>query len=265
MRSLGPRLILAVVLLLAMGSVSFAITNGVPDGNAHPYVGLIVFFNSAGPVWRCSGSLLSPTKVLTAGHCTAGTVSARVWFQEMMTDPAYPNGGPASYDGVTFTNPDFCVGCGNGVTEFITRDVGVVRLVEPVPPNVVGAYATLPQAGFVDALPNKTKLDLVGYGFQEQIHGGGIPVWIGAKNRLVASSELVSGKFSMSDEFLRIALNPGGGSGGTCFGDSGGPDLLAGSSMVLGVNSFMTNNNCAGTGYSQRVDIQDVLDWIASR
>jgi hypothetical protein len=59
-------------------------------------------------------------------------------------------------------------------------------------------------------------------------------------------------------------LNPGGGSGGLCFGDSGGPDLLAGTNVVLGVNSYVNNINCAGTGYSSRVDIPEVLEWINS-
>jgi len=55
-----------------------------------------------------------------------------------------------------------------------------------------------------------------------------------------------------------------GGSGGTCFGDSGGPDLLAGTSTVLAVNSYVTNANCSGVGYSARVDIPVVLAWIRS-
>lgn len=75
-------------------------------------------------------------------------------------------------------------------------------------------------------------------------------------------SEIVSGNFKHSAEFTKIALNPGGGSGGTCFGDSGGPDLLGTSNTVLSVNSYVTNSNCSGVGYSARVDIQEVLDWI---
>ena len=55
---------------------------------------------------------------------------------------------------------------------------------------------------------------------------------------------------------------PGEGSGGTCFGDSGGPDLLAGTNTVLAVNSYVTNNNCSGVGYSFRVDTPEVLGWI---
>lgn len=58
---------------------------------------------------------------------------------------------------------------------------------------------------------------------------------------MYAFSELITGKFAHSAEFLRLALNPGGGSGGKCFVDSGGPDLLAETNVVWGVNSYVTN------------------------
>jgi hypothetical protein len=73
---------------------------------------------------------------------------------------------------------------------------------------------------------------------------------------------MVSGQFVHSAEFLRLTMNPGGGTGGLCFGDSGGPDLLAGTDTVLAVNSYVTNYNCAGVGYSSRVDIPEILSWI---
>ncbi len=35
----------------------------------YPYVGLVVFYDSAGEfIWRCSGSLIDPRTFLTAGH-----------------------------------------------------------------------------------------------------------------------------------------------------------------------------------------------------
>jgi hypothetical protein len=262
---------LVVVLALAVFVVpALAITGGQPDGDDHPYVGLVVFdvIDENGdqvPSHRCSASLLSPTLVLTAGHCTDGTVAARIWFDEIVQgNPEYPFSGATSYDGTPYTNPDFCIGCGNGLPGFAIRDVGVVVLSEPVPLGVVDEYATLPAAGAVDELENKTDIDLVGYGVQEQIHGGGPPVWTGPRVRLFAPSELVSGNFSHSDEFMRIALNHSQGTGGTCFGDSGGPDLLADTDTVLAVNSYVTNSNCSGVGYSSRVDIEEVLDWINS-
>jgi hypothetical protein len=199
--------------------------------------------------------------VLVAGHCTDGTVAARAWFDESVQgNPEYPFSGATSYDGTPYTNPDFCIGCGNGLPGFAIRDVGVVVLSEPVPTSVVSTYATLPAAGTVDTMKNKAKLDLVGYGVQEQIHGGGPPVWSGLRVRLYAPSELVSGEFVHSAEFIKVALNPGGGSGGTCFGDSGGPILPRGGTAVLAVNSYVTNSNCGGVGYSSRVDIPEVLE-----
>ena len=54
-------------------------------------------------------------------------------------------------------------------------------------------------------------MNLAGYGLQEQIHGGGPPVWTGLQASLYAPIELVSGKFVHSAEFMRLALNPGGG------------------------------------------------------
>jgi hypothetical protein len=252
------------VLVLALGAApAGAVTNGEPDGNRHPYVGLAVFDVDGTPSHRCSASLLSPTLVLTAGHCTDGTSAARVWFDEVVQgNPEYPFSGATSYDGVAHTNPDFCIGCGGGLPGFALRDVGVIVLTEPVPTSVVSEYAVLPTAGLVDTLPNKTDVDLVGYGVSVQLHGGGPPVWTGPRVRLFAPTELVSGNFTHSEEFVRLTANPGGGSGGTCFGDSGGPDLLGDTDTVLAVNSYVTNGNCSGVTYSQRVDIEEVLDWI---
>lgn len=259
--------LIVVALLAAFAIPASGITNGQPDGDDHPYVGLAVFdvATPAGnvPSHRCSASLLTPTVVLTAGHCTDGTAAARVWFDEnVQTNTEYPFSGGTSYDGTPFTNPDFAIGEGNGLPGFALRDVGVIVLSEPVPAEVVSTYANLPTAGLVDTLPNKTTVDIVGYGVQEQIVGGGPPVWAGLRIRLQAEAELVSGNFVHADEFIRLTQNPGGGTGGTCFGDSGGPDLLGGSDTVLAVNSYVTNGNCAGVGYGSRVDIPEVLDWI---
>src|SRR5262245_34091305 len=257
------------LLFSAIGSAS-AITNGRPDNGNHPYAGLVVFdvLDEKGnqvPSHRCSASLLSPTVLLTAGHCTVGTVAARVWFDEDLTaNIEYPLSGGTSYEGRPYTFQDFCTGCGNGLPGFAAGDVGIVVLDEPVPTNEVNEYADLPDEDLVDTLENKTSVDFVGFGVQEQRRGGGPPVWTGLRIRLFAPSELVSSNFVYSDQFLKLALNPGGGSGGICFGASGGPDLLGGTNTVLGVNSYVTNSNCTGVGYSFRIDTPDVLEWINS-
>jgi hypothetical protein len=270
-------ILVAVVVLLALTAVpALAITNGQPDGNNHPYVGLAVFDVGGAPSHRCSASLLSRTLVLTAGHCTDGTDAARVWFDTgpipsvfavpPVPGAEYPFSGVTSFDGTPFTYPGFSIGAGKGLPGFATGDVGVIVLSEPVPAAVVSQYATLPAAGLVDTLKNKTGVDFVGYGVQFQISGqGGIPPrdrWAGPRQRMYAPSELVSGNFVHSDAFMKLALNPGGGSGGTCFGDSGGPDLRGGTNIILAVNSYVTNSNCSGVGYSARVDVPAVLSWV---
>jgi hypothetical protein len=229
------------------------------------------------PLWRCSGSLLSPTLFLTAGHCTEPPAAhVEIWFDADVESGIPANGYPFTGDagGTPHLNPDYCASpCGNGLPGFAFRDVGIVDLSsDPVSTSVVAEYAELPAAGTVDTLKNKTAIDFVGYGVsvQAQVPGNVLPQpppfyrWTGPRERMYASSALVSGNFKHSAEFMKLALNPGGGSGGTCFGDSGGPDLLGGSDTVLAVNSYVTNVNCSGVGYSSRVDIPELLTWINS-
>lgn len=196
-------------------------------------------------------------------HLRSG--AARVWFDEVIEgNLKYPYSGPTSYGGTPYTHPDFCIGCRVGLAGFDYRDVGVVILSEPVPDNVVSAYAVLPDAGLVDPLKNKTALDIVGYGVQEQQQDGRPPYWSGPRVHLYAPSQLISGNFVHSDELIGITLNPGKGKGEICYGDSGGPDLLGVTDVILGAKSYTTNNNCPGVGYSSRIDIQEILDWIDS-
>lgn len=86
-----------------------AVKFGEPDGTDHPHVGLLVFDVGGSPAWRCSGTLLSPRVMLTAGHCTFGTSGGRVWFDPDVDagipENGYPYGGGTSTSAWTCTEP----------------------------------------------------------------------------------------------------------------------------------------------------------------
>ena len=64
---------------------------------------------------------------------------------------------------------------------------------------------------------------------------------------------------------ITTTANPAQGKGGGfCFGDSGGPDVLSGTDIVLALDSYVTNGNCAGVTYAHRVDLADFLAFINS-
>lgn len=62
-------LTLAAVLLVTFTRTQ-AVTDGRLDGTAHPAVVLLLMEVGGQPAFRCSGTLLSATVLLTAGHCT---------------------------------------------------------------------------------------------------------------------------------------------------------------------------------------------------
>lgn len=250
---------LVAAALLAGGVRVSTITNGIPDGNRHPYVGLAIqpIASMPGFIAVCSGSALSATVFLTAAHCFDATQPVFVTYKS-----APPYSLAADFTPGTFhPNPDWCLGCGSGLPDFDTHDVAVITLNAPRDP---GAFADLPSIGLVDTLPMKTPVDVIGYGVQSFIRGGGPPQAVASLTRYFAPSLLVQSNHVHSDEFIKLTANPAQGKGGTCFGDSGGPDILTGTSTILAVNSYGTNSNCAGVAYSNRIDLPDILDFINS-
>jgi hypothetical protein len=249
-----------------------AITWGEPDGNAHPYVGLLVFDVNGVPDHRCSGTMLSSTVMLTAGHCTAGTSGGRVWFDADVgagrPNNGYPdndvnNDGTKDGTGIEFasisTHPQF------DPNAFFLHDLGVVILSQPVS---LGAGA-LPQIGLLDGLSRRRGLqeqrfNPVGYGQQEIV-----PNPNEQRSDLVryrATSRLIDANRPFGvPEGTAVAFtnNPGRpASGGTCFGDSGGPIFWFGTNIIAAVTSFGVNANCVGTGGGYRIDTADDQAFI---
>jgi secreted trypsin-like serine protease len=61
-----------------------------------------------------------------------------------------------------------------------------------------------------------------------------------------------------------LLLSNNASTGGTCFGDSGGPNYLGTSNVVAGVTSFGKNGSCGGTGGVFRLDRKDVVDFVST-
>ena len=231
---------------------------GEPDGTAHPYVGLVVFYDADGnPLWRCTGTLLSRTVLLTAGHCTSGTASAQVWFDPIVTTASgYPFSGGITGD--TYT-----MDCFNDFAGFPnTCDVGIVVLDQPF--KVKRGYPTLAPVGTLDSLATKrgqqsTTFTIVGYGLQ-----GVKPDFSELRERYRGEVSLVNLQSALTDGYnLQVTSNPGNKtSGGLCFGDSGGAVFYG--NTIVGVNSFVLNQNCRGAGFAYRTDTQAAHDFITS-
>jgi hypothetical protein len=261
----------ALITLMALSGTVYAIKNGQPDDeNNWSYVCWVVTYPGTGDyVYLGTGSLISPTVVLTAGHVADVGSSEYAWalvsFAPIASLP--PWGGGSDWIAVEswHTHPSYRLGGGSkGLTDWITHDVGVLILDEEV--KGVG-QAELPEVGFVDTLPMDQDVDLVGYGVQYQVRGLGIPPpdnwdWIDLGYRYYTHAQLITGNFEWSNEFVMLTTNPGQGKGGTCYGDSGSPILKAGTDIVLAVCSWGTNGNCAGVSYEYRIDQLDILEWI---
>jgi V8-like Glu-specific endopeptidase len=260
MKKLVIVFVLVLTLLLVSATAGLAITNGELDGNDHPYVGLMVADDADGnPLWRCSGTLLSPTLFLTAGHCTeAPATRATIWFeadvQSEIPDNGYPFGGPTSFDVTTYTHPEY------NPNAFFLFDLGVVVLDEPV---LLDEYGVLPELDQLDWMKTRrgkqdTTFTAVGYDLQ-RIN----PVFVEADRiRMVAYPRLIQINVPGFTGDFSLLLSNNHSTGGTCFGDSGGPNFLGDSNVVAGVTSFGLNGNCAGTGGVYRVDRADDLDWL---
>ncbi|HEV8230280.1 MAG TPA: trypsin-like serine protease [Candidatus Limnocylindria bacterium] len=265
-------------LMLASAIPVAAITYGEADNGRHPYVGLVVFYDASNtPQWRCSGTLLSSTVLLTAGHCTGGPdegiVAAQVWFSDFEPFGTWSGSGPCGsatgypcaggVRGTPHTHPQFAFTLPN------THDVGIVTLESGVRSKT---YGKLPALGFLDDLATRRgqqdiTLTAVGFGLKEIK-----PAFNSDRTRWLASQQIKDLRSALTDGYnIGTTNDPGNGtsdgtteSGGTCFGDSGGPVFYgdATSNLVVGITSFGLNSNCKGGDYAYRTDINDAQSFI---
>lgn len=278
--------VLAMLLAVVAGPVGAVQYGTVDTEDGWNGVGLVVFYDGSeqpdpnfpdlwyqdfgNALWRCTGSLIAEDVFLTAGHCAEDFTAMRaaIWFDvgPIAFEPTngYPNPSSADATGTPYSHPSWT----GALTIPNTSDVGAVALDQPVDDRETYDLAPV---GYLDELATRrgrqdVTFTVVGYGLQSVK-----PVVSGDRTRYVGEVMLVDLRSALTDGWnLHYSSNPGKAhSGGTCFGDSGGPVFHDGGSgpVIVGVNSFVLNLNCKGSAFAYRVDTayaQDFLDGIST-
>jgi hypothetical protein len=249
-------LLLTLAATFASAAPAGAITFGALDGNRHPYVGaLIADYDPTvpGQDLLCSGTLISPTVFLTASHCTEFLPSVGVDPDEVFVsfdpEPSDADGAalptatllPATYH----THPEYGYSGPGGNSD--PHDIAAVVLDTPY----TGATpARLPTASYLNTLDLKSqRFTAVGYGtVREDKTTGPNAFFFDGKRRFVTQ-----GFNALNNSWLRLSMNPSTGSGGTCYGDSGGPHFLGDTNLVVSI-TITGDTPCRATDVTYRTD-----------
>jgi secreted trypsin-like serine protease len=226
----------ALLVSLVAAPAATAITNGVPDGEGHPSVGgLVAPEQYPDGTWiYCSGTLIAPDVFLTAAHCGEDGERVRVTF-----DTAY-EAGDRTYAGTFEADPLY------GGSQSDPHDIAVVVLDRPVRGITP---AQLPEAGSLSTLAMGEAFTSVGYGAYEVTNDPGGHQFLYDDVRMVATGTLNS----VNNAWLRISMNPSTGDGGTCYGDSGGPNFLGDTDIVAAI-TITGDAVCRATNVDYRLD-----------
>ena len=241
------RLIMAITLTaaaLGAAAPAAAITNGAPDGNRHPNVGGLVSPEqfSDGTWLYCSGTLIAPTIFLTAAHCGEDGERVRVTF-----DSAYRPGDPV-HTGTFQADPLY------NQRQSDPHDIAVVVLdsaISGIQP------AQLPAAGSLSRLAKGQRLTAVGYGAYEVTNGPGGHDFLYDDVRNFATGTLNA----VNPAWLRISMNPARGDGGTCYGDSGGPNFLGNGTTIAAI-TITGDAVCRATNVVYRLDTESARNFL---
>lgn len=144
-----------------------------------------------------------------------------------------------------------------------TFDVGLVILQKPI---MLKTYGMLPTEGMLEnvlaqAGNSSNWWTAVDYGRQGILNPFAMSDY--ARYNTIASLVEINSNFTDPGSSAKFTNNPGGDTGGTCFGDSGGPICYQDTPIIGAVVSFGITP-CIGVDYQFRIDTPTALDFINS-
>jgi hypothetical protein len=256
-------------------------------------------FDDPGSWFSCTGTLLNSKIVVTAGHCTFGIGLNGVSTTRNGADTTAATGGSLGNDvWISFDEiPDFSIlppsssfgrdqngdrylawsralnrssSWHRGISHphplyddnaFFLHDAGIIELSKRV--KGIRTYGQAAGLDYLDryasAPRDSQRFEVVGYGLEKVL-----PILTeGGDTRRKAEPKLNSLEGNPRDTYIVLSNNTA--TGGTCFGDSGGPTFdNTNSNLVVAVTSFGISPNCTGTGGAYRLDQPDDQAFLAT-
>ena len=243
----------APLMVLLVSNAAQAITNGSFDGNKHPAVGALVDYDSRGTAYIfCTGTLISPTVMLTAAHCNPGVSTVKVTFEATVQNAAVMYTGRyiahANYRAAQSDPHDIAV---------IVFDRAITGIT-PAKPPTAGLFDTLKANGML----NGTQYTAVGYGGQERSFDGQGKPFIAYEDKRESA---VSAFGALNPAWLRLSQNAATGNSGTCFGDSGGPNFIgagAAETPVIAGTTITGDTQCVQSNVVYRLDTKSARAFL---
>jgi hypothetical protein len=247
-----------------------AITYGFVDSNnTYSNVGaFIVKSGTTGNIYPiCSGTMITANVFLTASHCTnyfTQELAPAGYTAYVSLDSSIPFGDLTTSNtnllpvSAVVTNPSY------SQRQSDSGDIGALVLSN----NVGGVTpAILPTCGLLDQLASQNGLKAaiftaVGYGVQNRVVGGGVPYF--QDRNPIPRMYAFSSFNSLNRGYIRLSQNASTGNGGTCFGDSGGPDFLpANGQLILAAITITGDSVCRSTNVDYRTDTDSAQAFFA--